>query len=134
MVPQSQSPELRDHKAWLGYVQQEGLVVSPAALVDAQVVLDRNTLPLQERFLPFVEEINLATGRRGDVARNTSTELDTCLAISDFPAFVQGFLGWPGEQIYGLHPARPVPESLKVTSQPRSAPRGVNQSCSRTQS
>ena len=32
---------MRDHKAWLGYVQQEGLVVSPAALVDAQVVLDR---------------------------------------------------------------------------------------------
>ena len=43
-------PAIRDHKAWLGYVQQEGLVVSPAALVDAQVVLDRNTLPMLNLF------------------------------------------------------------------------------------
>ena len=44
---------LRAHKAWLGYVHQDGLVVSPTALVDAQVVLDRNPLPMQERFLPL---------------------------------------------------------------------------------
>jgi hypothetical protein len=35
---------IRDHNARLGYVEQEGLVVSPGALADAQVVLDRNTL------------------------------------------------------------------------------------------
>jgi hypothetical protein len=43
-------PAIRDHKAWLGYVQQEGLVVSPAALVDAQLVLGRNTLSMQNLF------------------------------------------------------------------------------------
>ena len=43
-------PAIREHKAWLGYVQQESLVVAPAALVDAQVVLDRNTLSMQNLF------------------------------------------------------------------------------------
>ena len=33
---------IRDHKAWLGYLQPDGLVVSPAALVDSQVLLNRN--------------------------------------------------------------------------------------------
>jgi hypothetical protein len=48
-------PAIRDHQAWLGYLQPEGLVVSPAALVDSQVVLDRSTAPLQQRFQEFVE-------------------------------------------------------------------------------
>lgn len=67
-------PAIRDHKAWRGYVQQEGLVVSPAALVDAQVVLDRNTLPMQERFRPLVKEVTL-DGK------------DPVSAIADFPVF-----------------------------------------------
>lgn len=41
---------MRERKTWLGYVQQEGLVVSPPALVDAQIVLDRNTLPVRNLF------------------------------------------------------------------------------------
>ena len=32
----SNDAPIRDHKAWLGYVQQDGLVVSPTALVDAR--------------------------------------------------------------------------------------------------
>lgn len=93
---------IRDHKAWLGYIQPDGLVVSPAALVDAQVLLDRNTLPLQERFLPFVEEVE----------RNDS---DTVMAITDFPGFARQFLEWPDESLYGLDNARPLPESLFVS-------------------
>jgi hypothetical protein len=95
---------IRDHKAWLGYVQQEGLVVSPAALADAQVVLDRNTIPMQERFLPFVTE----AARDGD---------DPVPTIADFPAFACGFLQCPDDCLYGLDPARPLPESLSVTLQ-----------------
>jgi hypothetical protein len=97
-------PAIRDHKAWLGYVQQEGLVVSPAALVDAQVVLDRNTLPMQERFLPFVTEVS-------------SDGQDPVPAIADFPAFARGFLQWPEDCLHGLDPARPLPDSLTVTLQ-----------------
>src|SRR5436305_4039466 len=94
-------PTTRDHKAWLGYVQQDGLVVSPAALVDAQVVLDRNTLPMQERFLPFVKEASVGTE-------------DPVPAIADFAEFVRGFLGWPEDCLYGLDAARPLPDSLSV--------------------
>lgn len=92
---------LRDHKAWLGYVQQDGLVVSPTALVDAQVVLDRNTLPMQERFLPFVKEV-------------TTDDDNSLLAIKDFPAFIRGFLGWPDDCLFGLDTDRPLPDSLTV--------------------
>ena len=97
-------PAIRDHKAWLGYVQQEGLVVSPAALVDAQVVLDRNTLPMQERFLPFLKEA-------------TPDGEDPLPAIADFPAFARGFLQWPDDCLYGIDAARPLPDSLTVALQ-----------------
>ena len=47
---------IQDHQAWLGYLQPDGLVVSPAALVDSQVFLDQSTLELQQRFLEFISE------------------------------------------------------------------------------
>jgi hypothetical protein len=47
----SNDAPIRDHKAWLGYVQQDRLVLLPTALVDAQVVLDRNTLFMQEGYM-----------------------------------------------------------------------------------
>ena len=97
-------PAIRDHKAWLGYVQQEGLVVSPAALVDAQVVLDRNTIPMQERLLPFVK--GAATDGEAPAP-----------AITDFPTFARGFLQWPDDCLHGLDPARPLPDSLTVVLQ-----------------
>src|SRR4051794_38471916 len=92
---------IRDHKAWLGYVQQDGLVVSPTALVDAQVVLDWNTLPMQERFLSFVKEAT----RAGE---------DSVPAIIDFPAFVREFLAWPDDCLFGLDASRPLPDLLAV--------------------
>jgi class 3 adenylate cyclase len=97
----SNDAPIRDHKAWLGYVQQDGLVVSPTALVDAQVVLDRNTLPMQERFLPFTKEV-------------TDNDDNTLLAITDFPAFARGFLKWPDDCLHGLDSARLLPDSLTV--------------------
>jgi len=97
----SNDAPIRDHKAWLGYVQQDGLVVSPTALVDAQVVLDRNTLPMQERFLPFTNEV-------------TDNDDNVLIAIADFPKFTCDFLGWPADCLYGLDSARPVPDALAV--------------------
>lgn len=94
-------PAIRDHQAWLGYLQPDGLVVSPAALVDLQVILPRDTLPLQERFLEFVEDAPL----RDD---------ETSPAIADFAAFAQGFLGWPDDCLYGVAPGCPVPDALRV--------------------
>lgn len=97
----SNDAPIRDHKAWLGYVQQDGLVVSPTALVDAQVVLDRNTLPMQERFLPFTKEV-------------TDNDDNALIAIVDFATFTREFLGWPEDCLHGLDDARPLPDSLTV--------------------
>ena len=97
----SNDAPIRDHKAWLGYVQQDGLVVSPTALVDAQVVLDRNTLPMQERFLPFTKEV-------------TANDDNALIAIADFPAFARNFLGWPEDCIHGIDSTRPLPDTLTV--------------------
>ena len=41
-------PIIKDHQLWIGFVQPEGLVVSPAALKNAQAVLSRNVGVQQE--------------------------------------------------------------------------------------
>lgn len=43
-------PATRDRSSWLRYVQQEGLVLSPTALLDASVGLGQDTLLVRERF------------------------------------------------------------------------------------
>jgi hypothetical protein len=89
-----------DHKAWLGYLQPEGLVVSPAALADAQVYLDRNAGALQQA---FVEQVEPATLDDAEVDR-----------IAYLPIFVTEFLGWPQEALLGIDADHPVPDALQV--------------------
>ena len=43
------------HQEWLGFVQPVGLVVSPAVMVDAQVVPDRNVAARQRDFTALLE-------------------------------------------------------------------------------
>lgn len=97
----SVDPAIKDHKAWLGYLQPEGLVVSPAALVDLQVILSRETIQLQERFLEMLEDVTL----------NDDTAI---LAVTDVPRFIREFLQWPDDCLVGLSQEKPVPESLQV--------------------
>src|SRR5260370_11099347 len=98
----SADPAIRDHQAWLGYLQPDGLVVSPAALVDSQVLLPKSNIALQERFLRFVHQIEHKDGA-------------TVPAIKDFGEFITGFLEWPADWLYGLNGAKPLPESLSVS-------------------
>lgn len=93
---------IRDHQAWLGYLQPDGLVVSPAALVDAQVVLDTRAIDTQAKFEPFVETIDDDTNDR------------QLKVIKDFPAFCSGFLEWPDDLLHGANDERPIPESLII--------------------
>jgi len=93
---------IRDHQAWLGYLQPDGLVVSPAALVDAQVVLDTRAIDTQAKFEPFVADI--------DDDKNDRQHK----VIKDFPAFCCGFLEWPDDLLYGTDAACPIPESLII--------------------
>jgi hypothetical protein len=47
----SNDPTIRDHQEWLGYLQPNGLVISPQVLVDQQVIIDRSVLAeLQRNF------------------------------------------------------------------------------------
>jgi hypothetical protein len=43
------NPELRAHQEWLGYLQPVGLVVAPAAMVDAGWVVSRSGSELIDR-------------------------------------------------------------------------------------
>lgn len=95
----SVNPAILDHQAWLGYLQPDGLVVSPAAFVDAQAVLDRGQFAeLQEKFAPFVGEIPPKFGEDKPLP-----------SISDLPAFLRGFLDWPEDCLVS-----DIPESLKL--------------------
>lgn len=97
----SNDPTVRDHQPWLGYLQPDGLVVSPAALVDLQVILPRDVREEQQRFLECVTEQRIGDG-------------DPVPVIADLPAFLTGFLDWPATLLHGLDPVRPLPDSLTV--------------------
>jgi hypothetical protein len=87
-------PTLRAHQEWLGYIQPVGLVVSPAALVAAGCVPDRN-VPARQETLP-----GLFTG---DPPR-----------LLDFPSFTREFLGWQESDLAGAPGGPLLPESLSV--------------------
>ena len=95
-------PHIRDHQVWLGYLQPDGLVVSPAALVDAGVSLNTNTLPLQQRFLQ-------------SVTRTTIGDDNEYPAVVHFATFAAAFLEWPEVAIFGQGMAgRDIPDCLKI--------------------
>lgn len=89
----SEDYQLQDHQKWLGYLQPEGLVVSPQVLVDSQVFVNRNSAPLQQRFREFLDD----QGR-----------------IADLRGLLTGFFGWPEALLLGTEKAGPIPEDLKI--------------------
>jgi hypothetical protein len=70
-------PIIKDHQLWMGFVQPEGLVVSPHALKNAQAVLSHN-VGLQQEIL----------------RRQTVPDLDSHLRLRNFPAFTREFWEW----------------------------------------
>lgn len=99
-----QPPEIADHKAWLGYLQPEGLVVTAQALADSGVQIDKGLLPqLQERFKELVTTIPLE-----------GAEEDTAAGIANLTLFCEEFLGWPARFMVGEHRPEPIPDDLTV--------------------
>jgi len=97
MIPDPRRAAIATHQRWLGHLQPEGLVVSPVALVDSQVVIDEGGLgPLQQRLLDSLDDIE---GRP---------------AIGDFLAFARGFLGWRDELLSHFAVSAEVPDALRV--------------------
>jgi hypothetical protein len=100
---------LADHRAWLGMLAPEGLVVSPAVLADAQVVL--GTLdPERQRLFASL------TATRGDFPEGRPLEPEEAeqFFIPDIPRFLTDFLRWPDDLLLGLSPSRPIPDALRI--------------------
>jgi hypothetical protein len=98
-------PAVRDHQAWIGYLQPDGLVVSAQALADQQVVIDKGSLiPLQDRFREFVREVPI----------DPEEPDHTVPVVADIGAFLTGFLEWPSECIAGLTTEFPLPDHLRI--------------------
>ena len=94
-------PEREAHKAWLGLVQPVGLVVSPPALLKAQVVLDNNVVPVQQAL-------------QAVVVRPAYVILDADPVLLDFPRFATEVLGWSLDDLAGSPGGPPLPEAIGV--------------------
>ncbi|MGE3310955.1 MAG: hypothetical protein AB7O66_13375 [Limisphaerales bacterium] len=89
-----------EHKRWLGYLQPEGVVVAPVALVDHGVQLDASTFaPTQERLL-------------ASVARDPESGAPI---IPHFAQFARTFLAWRDDllDIYAVEAE--VPNALRFS-------------------
>jgi hypothetical protein len=98
----AKDPELLAHQEWLGYLQPVGLVVSPAALLDAQAHVDRNVADLQNRFREWVREVPVG-----------ASEPAACL--HDLPGLLCDVFGWQPSDLLGTLGREPLPDSLEVT-------------------
>jgi len=94
-----QDPEREAHKAWLGLIQPTGLVVSPPALLKAQVTPDRNVVALTPALAAALSPPALDDG-------------DPLLL--DFPRFAVEVLGWSKDDLAGAPGGPPLPDALAV--------------------
>ncbi len=93
---------LRAHRDWLGYVQPEGLVVTPKALFDAQAQVEQNVAERQVKFRGLVEEVRLTPNDPGQ------------MAVRDIPSLITDFWEWKREDLVGLENPAAIPERLSV--------------------
>ena len=101
MIPDPRKIAIAEHQRWLGYLQPEGLVVSPLALVDSQVQLDTgNYATVQDRFLDALKT-DPVTKERG---------------IEHFAHFARKFLDWRDELLSIFSVSAEVPDSLRIST------------------
>jgi hypothetical protein len=101
MTPDPRKIAISEHQRWLGYLQPEGLVVSPLALVDSQVQLDTgNYAATQERFID-----SLATDPETGHP-----------VISHFAFFARSFLGWRDDLLSIFSVSAEVPDGLRIST------------------
>lgn len=101
MTPDPRKLALSEHQRWLGYLQPEGLVVSPLALVDSQVQLDTGSYAyVQDRFIDALKPDPI-TGQ---------------LVIENFAFFARDFLGWKDELLSIFSVTAEVPDGLRIST------------------
>jgi hypothetical protein len=77
----TKDPQIELHKRWLGYLQPQGLVVAPAALVDSQALLNENVMEPQQRLRALLVEVPIS-------------ETERKLAAPSLKQFCVDLLGW----------------------------------------
>lgn len=90
--------DILDHQNWLGYLQPDGLVVSPAALIDTGIYYDRNLRPAQQEFLDHLGEF------QGWDEKSDPT-------ISNLSAFFTEYLQWTNDDFIS---SDAIPDSLRI--------------------
>lgn len=99
MAAKSIDPQREAHKSWLGLIQPVGLVVSPPALVKAQLVIDRNTVAIQQAL-------------QAVLVRRPTVQGDGDPRLLDFPRFARDVLGWSLSDVAGCPDGPPLPDAL----------------------
>jgi len=101
MLPSPRQIALAEHQRWLDYLQPEGLVVSPLALVDSQVQLDTGAYAkTQDQFLDALTP-DPAAGEP---------------VVADFARFARNFLGWRDELLSIFSVTAEIPDGLRVST------------------
>jgi hypothetical protein len=91
---------IEEHKRWIGYLQPEGVVVAPVALVDFGAQLDASQFnPVQERFVASIARDN-----------------DGAPIIPSFAQFARTFLGWKDSLLDIFAVDDEVPDALRIAT------------------
>ena len=91
---------IEEHKRWIGYLQPEGVVVAPVALVDFGAQLNASEFaPLQERFVASIARDN-----------------DGAPIIPSFAQFARTFLGWKDSLLDIFAVDDEVPDALRIAT------------------
>jgi hypothetical protein len=91
---------IEEHKRWIGYLQPEGVVVAPVALVDFGAQLNASEFaPLQERFIESIARDN-----------------DGAPIIPSFAQFARTFLGWKDSLLDIFAVDDEVPDALRIAT------------------
>lgn len=94
-------PELKAHREWLGYLQPVGLVVAPAAMLEAGWVVTRSGSELIERQERYRESLE-ALGPQSDTNDSDTAAGDNENAPKGFRTLAElltDHLGWDLEQL-----------------------------------
>ncbi len=90
-------PELKAHREWLGYLQPVGLVVAPAAMLDAGWVVTRSGSELIERQERYREALELLKPQaESDESENDNNGLKGFRSLTEL---LTDHLGWDPEQL-----------------------------------
>ena len=94
--------EIKRHQQWIGFLQPNGLVVTPAVLLQAQAILNNQVGELQQTLTGVVGSFD------------PLANVDPFVSLEDMPRLFGELLEWPSEAVVGLPNGQPLPGELEV--------------------